>query len=475
MRAPLEVLRSYPDHDGTLWGLLASRASGDPHRDFMLFEGRTLSWRGFQEEVDRTARVLAARGLSKGDRMGVMAPNSDTYAVLYFALARIGAVLVPVNPDFGAGEASYVLGHAEISAVACTPGTLPVVREACADLPAEPWLVLVEGEADGVPGLEALVDFTPDAALPDDIGPEDVFLIMYTSGTTGFPKGVMHSQGSFVLAGEAFVERMHLQPEDRLLCILPLFHINALFYSLGGAVAAGASIVVAPRFSASGFWPLVARSGATEVNILAAVGSILAQRPRTELVDGHRLAKVYGAPFTESIYRVFREEFGVPVLIEGYGMTEIPGACNNPFDGPHKVVSMGLPARHPDPSLSFAELRVVDDEGRELPDGETGELEVRTPILMKGYYKDPDQTEAALRDGWFRTGIWCAGMATATTTSSRARRTSSAGAARTSPAPSSTGSSASTRRWPRPPPSPCPRSSARTRSSWPWSCVRAPA
>jgi carnitine-CoA ligase len=197
---------------------------------------------------------------------------------------------------------------------------------------------------------------------------------------------------------------MYLQPEDRLLCILPLFHINALFYSLGGTVAAGASLVLAPRFSASGFWPLAARSGATEVNILAAVGSILARRPRSEYVPGHRLRKVYGAPITPEAAEAFRHEFGVATLIEGYGMTEIPGACNNPFPGPQRMGSIGRAALHPDHSIPFAELRVADEEGRDVPDGVVGELLVRTPILMKGYYRDPEQTAAASREGWFKTG-----------------------------------------------------------------------
>jgi crotonobetaine/carnitine-CoA ligase len=104
------------------------------------------------------------------------------------------------------------------------------------------------------------------------------------------------------------------------------------------------------------------------------------------------------------VYRVFQEEFGVPILIEGYGMSEIPGACNNPFEGPHKIGSIGKPARHPRFDGPFVQMRVVDEEGREVPHGETGELVVKTPILMKGYLRDPEQTRAAVRDGWFRTG-----------------------------------------------------------------------
>ncbi len=395
MTTPWETLCLYPPHDGTLAGLVASRAARDGDRPFLLFGERTWSWTEFRVAAERAAAGLAARGIAAGDRVGVMAPNGDAYAILFFALARLGAIMVPVNPDFGVAEARYVLAHAEVSAVAVVPATLSVAREACG---AGPWLFGLEGDV-----RPALVELDGPAPPPGGAGPETTCLIMYTSGTTGFPKGVMHAQRSFVLAGEGFVERMHLTPEDRLLCILPLYHINALFYSLGGAVAAGASLVLAPRFSASGFWQLAARTGATEVNIIAAVGSILARRPRSELVP-HRLVKVYGAPVAPDVADAFHKDFGVPTVIEGYGMTEVPGACNIPFLGPHKIGSMGRAALHPDRRIRFAELRVVDDEGRDVPDGETGELLVRTPIVMQGYYRDPEATAAAFRDGWFITG-----------------------------------------------------------------------
>jgi crotonobetaine/carnitine-CoA ligase len=404
MKTPIEVLRLYPEHDGTLSGMLASRTRRDPERPFLLFQDTTLSWGRFESDVRRLGAALAARGIGKGDRVAVMAPNSHIYAMLFFALASMGAILVPVNPEFGVDEAGYVLRHAEVAAAACTSKTLPVAQRACEGMSVPPWFMLLDGSAAGVPSLLGLFDAAPQAPAPATVGPDEICVILYTSGTTGFPKGVMHSQRNFVMTGEGFVERMHLQPEDRLLCILPLFHINALFYSLGGTLAAGASIVLSPRFSASGFWPLAAKSGATEVNIIAAVGNILARRPRSEFVPGHRLTKVYGAPVPPEAADVFRNDFGVATLIDGYGMTEVPGASNNPFLGPHKVGSLGQPALHPDRRIPFAALRVVNEEGDEVPDGEVGELLVRTPIVMKGYFRDPEQTAAAFRDGWFITG-----------------------------------------------------------------------
>jgi crotonobetaine/carnitine-CoA ligase len=197
---------------------------------------------------------------------------------------------------------------------------------------------------------------------------------------------------------------MWLQPDDRLLCILPMFHINALFYSLAGTLAAGATLVLVPKFSASTFWRTAAESGATQANIIAAIGNILARRPRDEFDPRHRLRVIYGAPISPNLERTFRDDFHVPVMIEGYGMTEIPGACNNPFDGERRPNSMGLPARHPDPSVTFSALRVVDDDGVDVTDGSNGELWVRTPILMQGYYKDAEQTAASMHEGWFKTG-----------------------------------------------------------------------
>ena len=165
-----------------------------------------------------------------------------------------------------------------------------------------------------------------------------------------------------------------------------------------------ASLALAAKFSASAFWHTATATGATQVNIIAAIGNILARRPRSEFDPRHRLRAVYGAPISPELERVFREEFHVPAVIEGYGMTEIPGAANNPFDGEKRPNSMGQAAVHPDPAVSFAELRLVDDAGRDVAEGEVGEIWAKTPILMQGYYKDPAQTAASIENGWFKTG-----------------------------------------------------------------------
>ncbi len=404
MLKPLEVLQLYPPHRGTFQSLLQSRAQTGPDRDCLVFQGQRWSYAELQQEVQRAASMLLKRGVRPGERVGVMSANHPSTLFVLLALAQLGAVLVPLNPDYGVQEAHYVFDHAQVSGVICSTPTLSTARGAVAGIEPLPWLMLNDAAQSG---LSCYADEVASARVtrPESAADADaVCLFIYTSGTTGFPKGVMHSQRNVIMAGEGFVERMYLQPEDRLLCVLPMFHINAICYSVAGALAAGAALILEPRFSASAFWRVVVETGATEVNTIAAASSILMRRPRSEFVSGHRLQKIYGAPFDAQTYQVFQQEFQVPVLIEGYGMSEIPGALNNPFLGPHKIGSMGQPSRHPDSGVALAELRIVDDSGQPLPDGQTGELVVRTPIVMKGYYRDPEQTRDAFRDGWFLTG-----------------------------------------------------------------------
>lgn len=399
---PLEVLRLYPEHDYTLHGAFASRLRRDPERPFILFEGRTWSWREFGTTAEQAARMLLARGVCRGDRVAVMARNSDGHLLLLFALARIGAIMVPVNPEFGAPEARYVLHHAGVSAIACSAETLAVARRACEGLAPQPWFMQLDGERGEAPGLARLAAAALRVALPEDVRADDTCLIVYTSGTTGFPKGAMHSQRNFVTCGEAFVQRMYVQPGERVMIVLPLFHVNALFYSVAGALAAGCAMIIVPKFSASAFWQLAVDTGATEVNIIEAIGTILKNRPRAEFRPGHGIRKVYGV--RENVAETFRNEFGIPHLIGGFGMTEIPGVTCNPFEGPVKPGSMGPLGRHPDPARPWAECRVVDEAGCDVAPDEVGELIVKTPIVMQGYYRDPEQTRAAFRDGWFLTG-----------------------------------------------------------------------
>ncbi len=425
--SPAAVLALYPQHAGTIPSFLAARAAVRPDRLVLQVEHRKWTYRELEEASALLAAELTRRGVARGDRIALISLNSDLSVALFLAVARVGAIFIPLNPAATRADLEYLLGHSRASLIVAQPADVDRAREVSTALGrASPLVSLAEwglaadtaggvierlralgGEPDGTRADRS----RPDVEARRGAGardlksqPDDPVVVIYTSGTTGFPKGVVHTHRTYVLAAEGFVSRMHLQPSERLLTVMPFFHINALFYSLGGAIAAGGALITVPRFSASQFWNLAAESGATEFNFLAAVGSILMNRPRSEFNPAHRIRKLYGGPISERMDRVFREEFNVSELIEGYGMTEIPGACCNPFAGPRKAGSIGRPAVHPTYPGAFSDLRILGDDGGELSPGEAGELVVRTPMMFKEYLDDPEQTAAAFRDGGFLTG-----------------------------------------------------------------------
>ncbi|MGH8675550.1 MAG: class I adenylate-forming enzyme family protein [Burkholderiales bacterium] len=385
-------------HGETIGGLLRSRAAVQPEAQALVFEERSYTWRELVDAVDRAAAFLAAQGVGVGKSVAVVASNSDAFVIAFIAVAELGAATVTINGELDAELVAATLARAGASLILVSPDRATALRN-FAGLP-----VFSLGEdCDAGPSLLAasarLAPLSARAATP-----VSCCLVMFTSGTTGQPKGVMHSQRSFILAGEGFIRRMALDRDDRVLCVLPLFHINALFYSVAGALAAGAALIVARRFSASAFWATVADSGATQVNLIAAAGTILARRDIGEFRPGHALRKVYLAPLTREVHDFFQQHFMVPTIREGYGMTEVPGVINQPFDSPPEFGSMGRVSLHPSDGRPLAELRLSEVDGNTIEGPGEGELWVRTPMIMQGYFRDPAQTAEAIVDGWFRTG-----------------------------------------------------------------------
>lgn len=371
-RTPFDVLRLYPPHDETLMGALDSRVSVDADQPFLYFRARTYTRGEFRDAVLRMARSLVARGIRPGDRIGVMSRNHEGHLLLLFAAARIGAIMVPTNPEFGIDEVRYVFGKAEVSAIACSPECLATARAASAGFSNAPWVLLFDGEDATACALSALVSEDADVTLPPNPPADTNCLIIFTSGSAGFVKGALHTQRNVILAGEANVARLWLQPSDRMMTLLPLFHINALFYSVAGALAAGACCILMERFSAANFWEQAVETGATTVNIIEAIGRILVARPRGEFRSEHKIQSVYGV--RPDIREHFRAHFHIPVLVSGFGMTEIPGVFCSRIEGPDIDSTMGFIGRHPDPLRRWASCRVVDDDGRDVPDGEDGKL-----------------------------------------------------------------------------------------------------
>jgi crotonobetaine/carnitine-CoA ligase len=400
-KTPLEVLELYRDHDYTLRDEVESRAARDPNRPLIWFDGKEQSWAEVQQRAADAAAAFAAKGVKRGDRIAIMARNSPDHIITLLALGRIGAILVPINPDFGVAETTFVVNHAGVSGAIVSAETIETVRQASAEMSPKPWLVALD-KADDAQTFADFVASGEGKAPPDTGEADDPVIIIFTSGSTGFPKAVLHSQRNFITAGEAFIARVALQETDRLMIVLPMYHINAMFYQVAGTLAAGASMAIVPRFSASKFWETAVESNSTEINFIEAVGAILKERPRSEYRPEHKVRTIYGVrPW---LVEIFNREFNVPVCVGGYGMSEIPGVISTPLDRPNAPGSMGQLCVHPDPSRRWAKCRIVDDNGNDLGDGEIGELWVDTPIVMKGYFRDPEQTAAAFEGPWFKTG-----------------------------------------------------------------------
>ncbi len=403
--SPLEVLRQFEAHDFSIDQFFQTRLHHLSQKPMVEYQREVMTWQSCSEQADKAVAWLQKRGIQAGDRIGLMAYNNPATVVLLIACARISAVIVPCNPEFEAREAKYIFEHAGVRGVICSPEPLSRVQEATHDMNPEPWKVVIEEDQPGGEAslLNQWMGCEPDRTTRTGTA-DSTCMIIYTSGTTGFPKGVMHSQRSYLLTAEAFVHRMYLQPDERLMCVLPLFHINALMYSLGGAMACGGTLILIRRFSASTFWQQAAATRATEVNVIMSAAAILARRPAQEFVRDHSIRKMFLAPLNRDLLDTFQQRFHVPVLIECYGMTEIPGVLSNPFLGPHKLGSMGCISPHPDPAIERPEVRIINEDGEEVPVGEFGELAVKTPTLMQGYFNDPEQTAASFKDGWFLTG-----------------------------------------------------------------------
>ncbi len=380
----------------TIPALLQTRAAAAPDKPFLHFEERVWTWAEFATEVARVAHGLRSMGIGPGARVVLALPNSPELLFAWLALACLRAVAVPVNTAFRAAELAYPLAHSEPSLVVAAGELRETLEAALARSRAVTCPVVWVG-ADGFrfAGPDSTrLDF---AASPDDVS-----CFIYTSGTEGRPKAVMQTQRNYVLTGEGFAHWLRLGPADRLMTPLPLFHVNAQAYSVMGAMAAGGSLVLLPRFSLSRFWAQARRYRATEVNLIGSMLLMLWKQAPSADDRRHDLRIIYSAPVPAEICRGFEGRFGV-TLVQGFGMSECTFGLIQPLDGRRRPGGMGRPRELPARGIRN-EARVVDAEGRECAPGVAGELVIRNAVMMAGYYKEPERTREVLRDGWLRTG-----------------------------------------------------------------------
>jgi len=384
--------------------LLEFRTAYTPQKDFLFSEadGRKWTYAEFDSAVNRTANMLLTRGIAKGDVVSLLLPNSAEYIIAYFACWKIGALAGPVNSLLKAEEVEWVVANSR--------SKMLMTDDA----------ILSSGGLSGVgKGIEVITNWPPadaggsDTVAEINIDVDDEAVIIYTSGTTGKPKGCLLTHGNLIANARQITEWLGFGPEDRLLTVMPLFHMNAVTVTTMTALYAGGSTVVSPKFSASRFWEIIEEyritsfgSVATMLSMILAKADTATRRrgdteisasPRHRVTPSQlRFAMCGSAPVPAEVLNRFEETFGV-LVIEGYGLSE--STCRSTFNPPNKdrrPGSCGLPIGN--------EMRVVDEEDNEVPDGTLGEIVLRGPNIFKGYFKNPEATEKAFAGGWFHTG-----------------------------------------------------------------------
>ena len=387
---------------------LEQKAQAHPDKTFLIFEdhdeqAHSYSYEQFDRMVNRTANGLLQLGVKKGDKVNLHLTNCPEFLFFWFAIAKIGAVMVPTNPLSPPDELRYPLQHSDSVISVTQPDLLPTVEELRERRSNIRHVILCgsSGPPKGVIPFYEFVQGQSDELARIAVAPSDEAAILYTSGTTSRPKGVLVTHANYSYLSEVVSKTMRLSPEDRHLVTLPLFHANAQYYSFMPTINVGASAALMPRFSASRFMKQAIRHRCTVTSLFAAPIRMILAQPREPADENNSLRLViFAQNIMEAQLDEWHQRFGAP-LMQIYGMTETMGQpLANPLDYTRDNMSMGMV------TLGY-ECRVVDDEGHDVPPGVPGQLLIYGKpgwTVMKGYYKDPETTANTIRDGWLWTG-----------------------------------------------------------------------
>ena len=378
--------------------LLRAQASRIPDQPFVRWRGRSVSYSEFDVRTDALAAGLADLGVEPGDVVSVMLPNCLEFLEAWWAVLKAGAVFGPINPAFTAPEASYALGHSRAVAVVTDGNGAATLAGAhgAAELAGLRHVISVE-EGDGDLALGSLAGRGGEVPASGR-RPADLATLMYTSGTTGKPKGAMLTHGNVLANAAMGAEVLPLVGGERVGMMLPLFHVNAQIVTCVIPMMVGCEVVMWERFSASTFWQTVAE---LEPVALSAVPTILAAVLHTADAPTGPTSLRYiicgAAPLSRELLEAFEDRFEIRIL-EGYGLTESTCVSSlNPYYGVRKPGSIGLPVRG-------QQMKIVAPDGSPVDDGELGEIVVKGPNVMAGYLRNEEATVETVRDGWLHTG-----------------------------------------------------------------------
>ncbi len=399
----------------TVSELLTRQAERHADRPFLIFERQedderglsswrhSLTYAAFNARVNQTARYLLDLGLGPGDVFNVHLPNAPTFLLLWFAGARIGAVMMPTNVLASTDEMTWLLGHSGSRFAFCASGHAEQLASCSRQLERLERVIHCDPYTDtpATGSLEATLDgFSPEA-VSCRVEAEDLAAIMYTSGTTSKPKGVMVTHANYLKAGETVADAVALTGDDRQYVVLPLFHGNAQYYSTMSALLRGASIALMDRFSASRYFDKCIEYECTVASLFAApMRMLLAQPENPDHQDNLLRIVLYAQGLEASEMANWDRRFHAP-LCQLWGMTETMGPpLINPLHGERRNHTVGLPA-------GGYNVRLVDDEGVPVEAGKVGEIVVQGEpgkTIMAGYFCNDAATTETIRDGWLHTG-----------------------------------------------------------------------
>ena len=372
---------------------------------------KRFTYEQFLDRCDRWSAALQAMGVGKGDRVAYIAPNTHSHLEAYYAVPQIGAVLVPINYRLLAEDFEYIINHCGAKVVCADPDYFEAVDGIRDQLKSVSHFVALEGQSNGWIDYEATVaGASPDFA-PVEIDETDLITINYTSGTTARPKGVMITHRNAYMNVMGTLAHHHLTPEDRYLWTLPMFHANGWTFTWINT-ARGMAHVCLRKVEPAAIYDLIRKE---EITMFCAAPTVLigiANAPAEMREGAPRGVRLFtaGAPPAAATIELVETELGWE-LTHVYGLTETAPLIT--FCEPraeHRNLSPGdraiVKARQGVELISSGELRIVDEDGNEVPqDGETlGEITVRGNVVMKGYYNDPEATNAAIKNGWFHSG-----------------------------------------------------------------------
>ena len=376
-----------PDTDAGFVGLFDSHARATPERPFARAGAEALSFAALDRASRSFGAWLRAKGVRPGDRVALMLRNGETALSLMLALARIGSVWVPINTQAVGDSLAYVLGHAEPRLIVAESDLLPQIW-ACSIEPAARAVAAEEArrQAASLPASEALVVAPADAP----------FAIMYTSGTTGRPKGVIVSHRMLRLSGEAAALIADPRPGDVLYVWEPLFHIGGAQMLILPLIRE-VTLAIAERFSARGFWADVEVARASHIHFLGGILQILLKQPPGPLDRSHGVRIAWGGGCPADVWAAFQDRFGVQIR-ECYGMTECSSVTTANLNGP--IGSVGKP-------VPWFDVAILDAAGRPVGPGGRGEMVVTERLggaVTRGYFRDGEATARSFRGGAFLTG-----------------------------------------------------------------------